>query len=144
MSFQDYWDDKRFRAKRPNLDGRLEEACGDNMHFFAFGQFCRELGYHCGSDRIEDDVKVNNVLISDDFVYWGGDGPPLPQFGGRSLCKEGRNYLVFDLQDEAIEKFIEWIRWLQSIGQTGVCGKPLDLTLSERVRRKANAKRKQD
>ena len=32
LAFQEYWDDERFRTKRPDLGGSLEEACGDNLY----------------------------------------------------------------------------------------------------------------
>ena len=32
MSFDEYWRDPRFRAKRPNLRGRTKQAFGDNIY----------------------------------------------------------------------------------------------------------------
>ena len=32
MSFNDYWSDPRFRAKRPNLRGSIKQAYGDNIY----------------------------------------------------------------------------------------------------------------
>lgn len=136
LTFDQYWNDERFLAKRPDLNGNLEEACGDNMHYLADGQFCRIPGYHCGSDKIEDDVYVDRVLVSDDFVYWGGDGPPLPEFRGHNLCKKGPAHKV-NFPQTVVEDFVSWIRGIQRGGDSGVCGSPLDRELSERTRRKA-------
>ena len=86
--------------------------------------------------RSRRDTSVDRVLVSDDYVYWGGNGPPLPEFDGYNLCKEGRNYLV-KFPEEVVEMFVEWIRRLQTAGETGVCGNPLDLKLSEKIRRES-------
>ena len=137
LTFQEYWDDVRFRAKRPDLDGSLEEACGDNLYRRdpASGRWLHIPAYHC--DFGYDAVKIpdiDRVLVSDDYVYWGGNGPPLPEFGGYNLCKEGRNYLV-KFPEEVAEEFVAWIRRLQCAGETGLCGNPMDLNMSEKIRR---------
>ena len=138
LTFQEYWDDVRFRAKRPDLDGILEEACGDNLYQRdpASGQWLHIQAYHCEFTTMQEDTSVDRVLISNDFMYWGGNGPPLPEFGGYNLCKEGRGYRV-NFPEEVTEEFVEWIRRLQGAGETGVCGNPLDLKMSEKIRRKS-------
>ena len=85
---------------------------------------------------MQEDTSVDRVLVSDDYVYWGGNGPPLPEFGGCNLCKEGRGYRV-NFPEEVAEEFVEWIRRLQGASETGVCGNPLDLKMSEKIRRKS-------
>ena len=137
-SFQEYWNDERFRAKRPDLGGSLEEACGDNLYRrdTSSGRWLKIPAYHCEFSAMQQDTGVDRVLISDDFVYWGGNGPLLPEFGGSNLCKEGRGYLV-KFPEEVVEGFVEWIRRLQGAGDTGLCGNPLDQRLSERIRRKS-------
>ena len=143
LTFDEYWNEERFLAKKPNLDGDLPEACGDNIYQFDYpnGCWCRVPAYHCDSSLMLWDTSVDRVLISDDFVYWGGNGPLLPEFGGLNLCKEGRNHLKFDsrvsTEKAAIEEFVVWIQGIQANGETGVCGKPLDFKLSEKLRRKA-------
>ena len=145
LTFQEYWDDVLFRAKQPDLDGSLEEACGDNMYQRdpASGQWLHIQAYHCEFTTIQDDTSVDRVLISNDFVYWGGNGPPLPEFGGYNLCKEGRNYLV-KFPEEVVEMFVEWIRRLQGAGETGVCGNPLDLKMSEKIRLESRSRKLSD
>ena len=136
LSFQEYWNDERFRAKRPDLGGSLEEACGDNLYRRdpTSGRWLQIPAYHCELSKMEQDTSVDRVLISDDFVYWGGNGPVFPKFGGSNLCREGRNYLV-NFPEEVVEEFVEWVRRLQDAGVTGVCGDPLDQ--SEKNRRKS-------
>ena len=85
LTFDEYWRDERFLAKRPNPDGDLTESCGDNIYQFDYETGCwyqEILAYHCESSELEEDTSVDRVLISDDFIYWGGSGPLLPEFQG--------------------------------------------------------------
>ena len=143
LTFDEYWRDERFLAKRPNPDGDLTESCGDNIYRFDYetGCWCQEfLAYHCESSELEEDTSVDRVLISDDFLYWGRSGPLLPEFLGYTLIKVGPNYKV-KFPGRVAEEFVAWIRRLQAQGQRGVCGKPLDLKLSEKLRREARLRR---
>ena len=36
LTFDEYWRDGRFLAKRPNPDGDLKESCGDNIYRFDY------------------------------------------------------------------------------------------------------------
>jgi hypothetical protein len=73
------------------------------------------------------DTKADRLLISDDFVYWGGSGPRLPQkflnYGPQhvTLCV-GRNHKT-NFPPEFVKEFVAWIR---SIGEKGYVGEPLD------------------
>ena len=143
LKFDEYWRDERFLAKRPNPDGDLTESCGDNIYQFDYetGCWCQEIAaYHCKSSELEEDTSVDRVLISDDFIYWGGCGPLLPEFRGSTMIKAGPNYKV-KFPERVVEEFVAWIRGLQAEGQRGVCGKPLDLKLSEKLRRGARLRR---
>ena len=143
LTFDEYWRDERFLPKRPNLDGNLTESCGDNIYQFdyATGCWCQEFpAYHCKTSEMEEDTSVERVLISDDFVYWGGSGPLLPEFRGCNLVKIGPYYKV-KFPEWVVEEFIAWIGGLKCEGQKGVCGKPLDLKLSEKSRREAQRRR---
>ncbi len=139
LTFDEYWEDERFAAKKPNPCGDLTESCGDNIYRFDYGTGCwhqEEQAYHCDFDLLVDDTAVDRVPISCDFIYWGGSGPVLPEFQGHSLIKTGPGYKV-NFPEEVVEEFVAWIRCLQTEGQRGVCGGPLDLALSERKRRRA-------
>ena len=137
LTFDQFWNDERFRAKRPNLCGNLDAACGDNIYRIGpDGQWCYIPAFHCEFSELETDTKINRVLISNDFIYWGGNGPPVPEFRGYNLCKKGPGHKVNFPQD-VVEELISWIRGIQREGDNGVCGFPLDIGLSEKIRRKA-------
>ena len=125
MSFHEYWQDPRFRCKRP--DGSLGKrgACGDNIYYWNKDakQYCQVPdSYHCGDD-MKKDTGVDRVFISDDYIYWGGDGPPLPpEFCGVNVrCYFQGHKCKFP--DEVVQAFITWFRRFKD---KGCVGEPLD------------------
>ena len=130
LSFEQYWEDPRFRQKRPNLRGSLKQAFGDNIYYRdpTTGQWRQQDSHHSlinggqNQANIGRDTGGDRVLISDDFAYWGGDGPKLPEFRGHSICKEGVGHKA-NFPSEVVEEFVNWLR---NLGDSGYCGTPLD------------------
>ena len=130
MTFEQYWHDPRFRDKRPNLNASLKKAFGDNIYYRDehTGGWCQMDSHHSyeygkqNPANIHLDTGIDRVLVSDDFVYWGGDGPNLPEFRGHSICKEGIGHKA-NFPYEVVEKFTKWLR---KSGDSGYCGIPLD------------------
>ena len=133
LTLDEYWRDVRFAGKRPNADGQPEERCGDNIYHFdrTCGQWRQKTGsFHCGTD-VGRDTKVDCVLVSDDFVYFGGDGPPVPEFCGVNVCCVTQGHKC-RFPEEVVESAIEWVRGL---GDTGRCGQPSEMTPHLRLER---------
>jgi hypothetical protein len=86
LSFDEYWNDPRFGRKRPNLHGSNRVRFGDNVyHRDATGSWIQENSRHSRADGslepfhlARDTGITEQVLVSDDFVYFGSDGPPVP------------------------------------------------------------------
>ena len=90
LSYNEYWRDARFRAKRPDVGA----ACGDNMYCRnADGQWRQGPGYH-GPDAVWHDTQTDRVLVSDDFIYWGSAAPFLPLFAEMDV-RAGRGHMPF-------------------------------------------------
>ena len=130
MTFDEYWRDFRFYDKRPDLYSSRKKAYGDNIyHRENAGADWEQLDSHhslaYGGLNIknkDNDTKANRVLISNDFVYWGGDGSLIPLFNGESVCCTTQCHRCrFD--ENVVRGFIKWVRGL---GDSGCCGKPLD------------------
>ena len=129
MSFGEYWTDPRFRAKRPNLRGRTKQAFGDNIYHQDpnSGRWLQADSHHSCADgtqnpkNISHDTKVDRVLISDDFIYWGGHGAEIPRFHGTDICKIGPGHKC-RFPDRVVASCIEWLR---SFREREFCGKPL-------------------
>ena len=133
LTYDEYWSDDRFANKRPNLRGSLKQAYGDNIyHTTPSGSWLQENSHHSWEDgtpnsyNIESDTKSPRVLISNDFIYWGGSGPKLPKkfrdFRGYDVCKEGRGYKV-RFPDKLVASFD---KWANSRKEKGYVGEPLD------------------
>ena len=62
---------------------------------------------------------MNRVLISEDFVYFGGNGPEFPDYlrdsSGRPLCKSGIGSACFE-EPRLIDEFERWLRSLAAKG----------------------------
>lgn len=133
MSFNDYWSDSRFKHKKPNLRGSKKQAFGDNIYYrdSATCGWHQEDSHHShrggrpNIDNINNDTKTDRVLISEDYIYWGGKGPQIPakyrNFCGFDLCA-GRGHKR-KFPDNMVNEFIDWIRSLKA---KGYCGTPLD------------------
>lgn len=129
MTRSEYWDDPRFLRKRPNLRGTMKHAAGDNIYCWNDnnGAWDQLDSYHSNPDgspnaaHIKRDTGVDRVLISTEYVYFGGHGPPLPA-DFRDIVKQGQGRKVTDDPD-LIHQFEAWI---EGLGETGYAGPPLD------------------
>lgn len=134
MTHREYWDDPRFVRKRPNLRGTMKHASGDNIYRWDgdAGGWNQLDSYHSNSDgspnadHVARDTGVNRVLISTDYVYFGGHGPKIPDDlrvpGGPHIVHQGRGRKAIDNRD-LIHRFEAWI---EGLGERGYVRPPLD------------------
>jgi hypothetical protein len=132
LSFNDYASDPRFISKRPYRMGSRKQSCGDNIYFREdpLSTWEQRDSFHsrpdgmANPDHIRRDTGVDRVLISEDYVYFGGEGPHFPDdliaADGRPICKSGIGRSRFDDQ-ETVDSLEAWIR---SLGVTGYQGAP--------------------
>jgi len=134
LTFDEYDADPRFGPKKPFRNGSRKQSCGDNIYFRNGPEapWQQRDSFHSlpdGSlnpDHVCRDTGVNRVLISDDFVYFGGEGPKFPEDlkdqQGRLLCKKGIGLTTFD--DPILVAGLE--QWIRSLGATGYQGAPFE------------------
>lgn len=87
MSMADYWRDRRFRKKRPRSDRKeIIYRCGDNIYKpLTNGKYLQKPSGHSnknGSENLENkehDLSGKNVLISQQYCYFGADVKKLPK-----------------------------------------------------------------
>jgi Nucleotide modification associated domain 2 len=137
VSFDAYWNDERFLSKRPNLLGSKKQAFGDNIyHRKSPGSRWKQIDSHHSFEHgrqnlanIQNDTKVNRLLISTDFAYWGGSGPRIPSrfrsFRGFDIC--GKRGHKSEFPASMVDSFLLWLR---SLDERGFCGSPLDWSRS--------------
>ena len=133
VSTAEYWHDPRFEEKKPDMFHNWVAASGDNIYEpIAYGRWRQLSSYHsrqdgsCREDHVERDTSVEQILVSEDFVYFGGEGPQLPpqllDGGDREMICLHRNYRRV-ASEPVIAAFENWIR---SLGVSGFQGKPWD------------------
>ncbi len=130
MSFDEYYDDLRFRAKKPNLAGSLKQAFGDNIYCRDdSGRWLQLDSHHSLADgspnpaNVSNDTQTNRVLLSKRFAYFGGNGPEIPaevRTRGAEDVLAGRGYKV-NFSDELMARFVDWFEQLDI---TGAIGRP--------------------
>ena len=129
MTFNEYWRDPRFRSKRPDLHTSIRNAFGDNIYHRndPTRQWYQEDSHHSCEDgtpnrrNVDHDTRVDRVLISDEFVYWGGRGPNIPMHL-RDMCRSGRGHKCRFTGEFATK----CIAWLRSHGEIGYRGDPFE------------------
>ena len=130
LTFSEYWNDPRFRRKRPNLHASKVRAFGDNIYEWdrLNGSWLQADSHHSRQDgtlnihNVRRDTSVDRVLVSDDFVYFGGQGPRIPKFGPEGIVHSGIGHSS-SFSEQTVAQFVEWLRGL---GEAGYCGVPLD------------------
>lgn len=130
LSFDDYWNDPRFNNKKPKFTS-LKRAYGDNIyHTGPARDWIQEDSHHSfengvqNVDNLNRDTSANKVLLAEDFIYWGGNGPIVPirfrHWNGNDLCA-GRGYKRHFPKDMVREVF----EWYDDIQEKGFLFEPL-------------------
>ena len=133
LTTSQYWQDPRFRRKKPDMCHNWVAASGDNIYEPIGPCEWRQLNsYHTEKDgrpnthHIRRDTGVPRILVGEDYVYYGGEGPKLPERflpgGSMDLHRARRNYQR--VRDEEVIASFE--TWLRSQGHRGYEGRPLD------------------
>ena len=130
MSFNDYWQDPRFRLKRPDMHSSIRSAFGDSIYHRndvtgKWNQVDSHHSYQHGTPNAKNichDTSVDRVLVSDDFVYWGRSGPRIPVSFRDEICKGGQGHRC-RFPADLVSRCIAWLRGLN---ETGYRGDPLD------------------
>ncbi|MDG4674796.1 hypothetical protein P9A16_27085 [Shinella sp. 838] len=132
MTFGQYNTDPRFEMKKPIRNGSRKQSAGDNIYFPAGGGWGQRDSFHSkpdgspNSEHVDNDTQVDRVLLSADFVYFGGEGPKFPNDlqdkYGRHICKVGIGRSKFT--DVDMENKL--VAWLDSIGPRGLQGSPFE------------------
>jgi hypothetical protein len=116
-TYDTYWAEERFRRKRPTLDRATAHAFGDNIyHRNDDGVWQQENSFHSLPDgqpnplNRDHDTHSDRVLVGQEFVYFGGSGPLIPDcfrnWEGKDICA-GRAYKRH-FPTEMVDAVIAW------------------------------------
>lgn len=114
LRFDQYWNDQRFNIKKPRSEGDEVLRRGDNIYQPSYGNppWSQLESAHSNPDgsqnvqQTEIDTEADGVLISDDFVYFGGAGPDLVKFNNVDIRAKRNHRCNFDLG--VLQAFINW------------------------------------
>lgn len=134
LTFSQYNADPRFDRKKPYRRGSRKQSCGDNIYYRdgADQLWLQRDSFHSNADgsphaeHVRIDTGVNRVLVSQDYLYFGGEGPAFPENLrdnlGRSISKSGRGHLKF--QDPVLISAFEI--WVDGLGHRGFQAAPFE------------------
>jgi len=136
LTYDQYWADKRFATKHPNLRGSLKQAFGDNIyHRDDQGRWVQADSHHSHEDgtpneeNIAHDTQSETVLIGDAFYYWGASGPIIPDqfrnYQGWDICHTGQGHKC-NFPEALIQSFLQWLRTHRD---DGFLGEPAEFKL---------------
>jgi len=111
-TFDAYWDDQRFRHKKPAMFGTTLYRYGDNIyHRDGNKVYHQEYSFHSMEDGSvsQGDLKrdtgtTDKVLISQNFAFWGKSGVPLPGHLSSFVRRERHRYVEAEKA-----AFLEWL-----------------------------------
>lgn len=105
-NFDNYWADPEFRTRRPVRNGTPKKQVGDNIYHrdTRESDWIQEDSVHSETDGTQSqlntahDTRIDRVLLSDQFVYFGAAAPLLPQSVREALeyTRNPRDYRRFD------------------------------------------------
>ena len=140
ITFNDYWSDPVFIDKKPVRNGSKKMMVGDNIYFRnrANNEWQQADSHHSNADGSinpynlsTDTGSTENVLVSDEFFYFGNQAPIVPSGLLNSIgYKNLRNHRVFELH--AAADLIKWLKSTYGTFTNQIIGDPFDFDISER------------
>lgn len=137
ISFDEYWADPHYVAKRPIRNGSRVMMLGDNIYSRTNedSPWHQEDSHHSFPDgspnqsNIDKDTRSNAVLVSEHFVYYGKDAIEVPQEVRDEIgYSNGRGHRVFT--EDGATPLLEWFDHTTSGILNMVVADPFDFRLS--------------
>jgi len=132
LSYDEYWKDLRYRSKRPNLQGSLKQAYGDNIYHrnSRTKEWKQEDSHHSFKDgsknpaNVKHDTQSPIVLIGANFTYYGAAAIPIPKkFCNATIDVSAHRGHKSNFPEEFVEAFTAW---LQGLGARGYVAAPAE------------------
>lgn len=134
--FNNYWNDDRFRIKKPVRNGSLAMMVGDNVYHRESDQenWTQEDSHHSNPDgtthtgNLKTDTASSKVLISTYFYYFGCKAPvfDLEDIG----YKNGRNYSKKPLKISNVASMVSDIDSLYERDRNTVIADPFNFNIA--------------
>jgi len=148
ISFDEYWMRPEFSTRQPKRNGTRKKQVGDNIyHRHAVGlPWIQEDSAHSLNDGSQchlntaHDTRVNRVLISNNFIYFGSSAPAIPDtvLKAMNLHRNARDYRRYDLRDAT--SIVNWLQPKMIAQPNAVISDPINF-LSTEMRYSASQQR---
>lgn len=121
LTFDAYWNDPRFRRKRPVMTGTTYLRYGDNIyhHQNDKAEYHQEDSFHSRPNGVlspanlhRDTASTDKVLVSRTFGYFGRSGIKLPRKLSRFKIKSPGHKCRFS--NAQIAAMLEWLKTLDT------------------------------
>jgi len=127
VTFDEYWQDPRFRRKKAVMAGTTYLRYGDNIYHRDGGDtYHQEDSFHSREDGSlslgdlrRDTGSTDRVLIGHEFAYWGRAGLPLPD-DLKCFIKKGPGHK----RKFSDAQIATWMTWLAAHPERGYIGEP--------------------
>lgn len=126
LTFDEYWEDKRFQYKKPIVNGSLVQMYGDNFYHkdSKTQEWIQEISAHSTIQKEKHLIKDTSseiVLISQKFYYLGDQSLLIPKEFNK-ICKkrQGMKYKGLNKVGEKV------INWLAENCEIGINGDPIN------------------
>lgn len=134
MTFDQYWANPAFASRRAKRNGTSKKLVGDNIyhrdgpvapwqqedsvHSLTSGRQC--------PDNTAHDTRINRVLLSDRFIYFGSQAPSMPTSVRKAMDyhKNARDYRIFT-EDKA-RPLLAWLEPQLSARTNVLVADPID------------------
>jgi hypothetical protein len=126
LTFDGYWEDKRFQYKKPIINGSLVQMYGDNFYHknSKTQEWIQEVSAHSTVQKEKHLIKDTSseiVLISQKFYYLGDQSLLIPQ-EFNEICKKRQGMKYKGLNEVGAKV----INWLSKNSKNGISGDPLN------------------
>lgn len=120
IHFQNYFNDKRFQKKKPNLSGSWKDKCGDNIYSLDGNDQWKQLPvlYHNTHKQVLQDTKYPYAYVSKHFYYFGENAIEIPDKFSELI--RDRHGCKCNHQPAVMAKFVDWIEEKLPIGVQGL------------------------
>ena len=140
MTFDEYWDHPEYGTRRPKRNGTTKKLVGDNIYHRADQNagWIQEDSVHSLKDgsqcplNTKHDTRINRVLISNRFIYFGASSQPLPDHVRAELTYERnvRDYRRYSIDDTT--GLLAWLQPQMSARLNAVLDDPINFNVSDK------------
>lgn len=139
-TFDEYWINPEYRSRRPVRNGTPKKYVGDNIYHreSVTSPWLQEDSVHSRQDGTQcplntaHDTRINRVLLSDEFIYFGSSAPPMPQAIREAIgyTKNSRDYRRFNTIEA--KPLLDWLEPQIAAHRNNILAPPIDFASSSR------------